>query len=88
MMFFQTLLLLGYLYAHLMRRFASPRTTWLLHLGLLLIAAATLSVVPGDSLRPSGSENLTLGIIGVLGLTIGVPFFVLSTPTPENSEEP
>ncbi|MDA7901703.1 spermidine synthase [Mariniblastus sp.] len=82
MMFFQTLLLLGYLYAHLMRRFASPRTTWLLHLGLLLIAAATLSVVPGDSLRPSGSENLTLGIIGVLGLTIGVPFFVLSSTGP------
>jgi len=48
MMFFQTLLLLGYLYAHLMRRFASPRATWLLHLGLLLIAAATVSVVAGS----------------------------------------
>jgi spermidine synthase len=82
MMFFQTLLLLGYLYAHLMRRFASPRATWLLHLGLLLIAAATVSVVPGDSLRPSGDGNLTLGIISVLGFTIGVPFFVLSSTGP------
>lgn len=82
MMFFQTLLLLGYLYAHLMRRFVSPRVTWLIHLGLLLVAAATVSVIPGDSLRPSGNENLTLGIIGVLGFTIGVPFFVLSSTGP------
>jgi len=82
MMFFQTLLLLGYLYAHLMRRFVSPRMTWVLHLGLLLIAAATVSVVPADSLRPSGDENLTLGIIGVLGFTIGMPFFVLSSTGP------
>lgn len=82
MMFFQTLLLLGYLYAHLMRRFSSPRTTWLVHLGLLLIAAVTFSVVPEDSLRPSGNENLTLGIISVLSITIGMPFFVLSSTGP------
>lgn len=82
MMFFQTLLLLGYLYAHLMRRFSSPRTTWLVHLGLLLLAAVTVSVVPGDSLRPSGNENLTLGIISVLSITIGLPFFALSSTGP------
>ena len=82
MMFFQTLLLLGYLYAHLMRRFASPRVTWLLHLGLLLIASGTVSVIPPDSLRPTGDGNLTLEIIRVLGFTIGLSFFVLSSTGP------
>ena len=82
MMFFQTLLLLGYLYAHLMRRFVSPRINWLLHLGLLLIASGTVSVIPPDSLRPTGDGNLTLEIIRVLGCTIGLSFFVLSSTGP------
>ena len=82
MMFFQTLLLLGYLYAHLMRRLVSPQGTWLLHLGLLLVATASVAVVPDESLRPNGGENLTLGIIGVLGVTVGLPFFVLSSTGP------
>ena len=82
MMFFQVVLLLGYLYAHLLRRFFKPRTAWVVHLILLGIAAATASVVPADSLKPNGDENLTLAIIGVLAFTIGLPFFALSSTGP------
>lgn len=82
MMFFQVVLLLGYLYAHLLRRLFSPRIAWLIHLFVLVIAAAMASVVPPESLKPTGDENLTVAIIGVLATTIGIQFFVLSCTGP------
>lgn len=82
MMFFQVVLLMGYLYAHLLRRSFSPRTAWLIHLVMLAIAVSLASVAPPDSLKPSGEENLTLAIVKTLALTIGLPFFALSTTGP------
>lgn len=82
MMFFQVVLLLGYLYAHLLRRLCSPRFAWLTHLIVLASATALAAVVPAENLRPTGDENLTLAIIGVLALSIGMPFFVLSSTSP------
>ena len=82
MMFFQVVLLLGYLYAHLLRQLFTPRTAWMIHLVLLGVAGATASVIPAESLRPNGDENLTFAIIRVLVLTIGLPFFALSSTGP------
>ena len=82
MMFFQTVLLLGYLYAHILRRNFRPVVAWSIHLVVLAIAAALVSVVPTEGLKPTGQEHLTLGILTVLAATIGLPFFVLSTTGP------
>lgn len=82
MMFFQIVLLLGYLYAHVLRRLFSPRYAWLIHLIVLSIAAATTAVIPPESLKPTGDENLTLAIVRVLVMTIGIPFFALSSTGP------
>ena len=82
MMFFQAALLLGYLYAHLLRQCFSPRRAWLVHVMALLIAVLLTSVVPPENLKPSGGENPTLAIIRLLAVTIGFPFFVLSSTGP------
>ncbi len=82
MMFFQVVLLLGYLYSHLLRRTFSPKWAWLIHLVLLAITVCLLTVAPPERLKPAGDENLTVAIIQTLALTIGLPFFVLSTTGP------
>ena len=82
MMFFQVLLLGGYLYAHLLRRFCKPFAAWGIHVSILAAAVVLTSVVPSEALKPTGDENLTLAIIRVLALTIGLPFFALSATGP------
>lgn len=82
MMFFQVVLLLGYLYAHLLRRAFSPKFAWLIHLCVLGLAVGLTSVSPPEWLKPSGAENVTISIIRTLALTIGLPFFALSTTGP------
>ncbi|MEM7456841.1 MAG: fused MFS/spermidine synthase [Planctomycetota bacterium] len=82
MMFFQTVLLIGYLYAHLVRRWFAPRTAFLIHAGLLLIAAVSLKVAPPESFKPEGGENLTWSIVWLLFVTVGLPFLALSATGP------
>src|SRR5208283_3618339 len=52
MLFFQTLLLGGYAYAHFTSRWLKPRTQALLHLVLLAAALALLPITPSDSWKP------------------------------------
>ena len=82
MMYFQTLLLVGYVYAHIVRRVFSPRTTWIIHIALLTTAALALRIeaIPDQSI--SDSSNLAWSILQVLTLTIGLPFLALSTTGP------
>ncbi|MDX1963002.1 MAG: fused MFS/spermidine synthase [Pirellulales bacterium] len=83
MLFFQCVLFLGYLYAHLAARHLSPRQQLLTQGGLLLLAAVLAWwVVPPDSLKPTGEENPTLSILGLLSLSVGLPYFLLSTTGP------
>ncbi len=82
MMYFQTVLLLGYLYSHLVRKTLSPRAIWLVHLTLLAAAAFMLKTEPPAYLRPVGGENLTWAIVKLLTVTVGLPFFALSTTGP------
>lgn len=82
MMYFQTVLLLGYLYSHLVRRTLSPRVIWIVHLVLLTVAAIFLRTAPPEFLRPVGGENLTWAIVRLLTFTVGLPFLVLSTTGP------
>ena len=82
MMFFQIVLLLGYLYAHLLQKTFKPLLAWSIHILVLAIAAALASVIPAESLKPSGDEHLTIAILKVLAVSIGLPFFALSATGP------
>src|SRR5947209_89638 len=55
LMFFQVTLLLGYAYAHFVALRLSPRTQGMLHIALLalvLVAVATVHIIPPEALRP------------------------------------
>jgi SAM-dependent methyltransferase len=82
LLFFQMVLLLGYLYAHAVIRYLKPRMQVATHTALLLICALTLPVYPAASWKPTGGEEPTLRILGLLAATLGLPYFMLSTTGP------
>jgi hypothetical protein len=82
LLFFQTLLFLGYAYAHLSARFCSTARQALLHVALALLAVALLPIMPGAHAKPSGHEDPTLGVLGLLAGSVGLPYFVLSSTGP------
>src|SRR5260370_3421536 len=52
LLFFQVVLLLGYLYAHLLTRRLGQRTQGWLHAGLLALSFLVLPILPKDSWKP------------------------------------
>jgi len=81
MLFFQLLLLAGYVYSHAYVRARAPRRRYV-HLVLLVLAAATLPLAAGVAWKPSGGEDPTGRILGLLATSVGLPYFVLSTTGP------
>jgi spermidine synthase len=79
LVFFQTALLLGYLYAHWLAR----RPQWILHFVLLALAAvaAILWVVRAVA-GSSGSSHPILTVFAALSLSIGLPFLMLGATSP------
>ncbi|MGB9458008.1 MAG: fused MFS/spermidine synthase [Bryobacteraceae bacterium] len=82
LLFFQVALLGGYLYAHALVRYLKPRAQTVVHLGLLAVSALTLAVYPSASLKPYAAGDPTWSILLLLGRTIGLPYFLLSTTGP------
>src|ERR1035437_7202879 len=71
MLFFQIVLLLGYLYAHLSIRYLAPGRQAFLHAGLLVASLLILPVIPNPIWKPTGTEEPAFQILGVLATTIG-----------------
>ncbi len=81
-MFFQVVLVLGYLYAHLLVRHVRPARQMFVHVPVLLASLAVLPILPAASWKPVGGQDPTLRILGLLAVTVGPPFFVLCTCGP------
>ena len=82
MVFFQTALLAGYGYAHLLQRIGSMRRQVAVHLGLLLIAALFLPLRISGLLGDPDPSAPTLWMLATLTLSLGAPFAVLSATAP------
>ena len=81
MLFFQLLLLAGYLYSHAYVRMGIP-TRRHIHIALLAAAAATLPLAASAAWKPSGGEDPTWRILALLVTSVGLPYFMLSTTGP------
>src|SRR5688572_5110781 len=82
LVFFQFLLLFGYAYSDWTTRHMKPRHQSALHVVLLCASLFSLPILADPSWKPSGDEDPTLRILGLLGATIGLPYFLLSTTGP------
>ena len=81
MLFFQVLLLLGYVYAHGCARLRAPAQRFL-HVALLAAAAAALPLGASAAWKPVDGEDPTWRIFGLLASSVGLPYFALSTTGP------
>jgi hypothetical protein len=91
LLFFQVLLLGGYAYAHFLSTRYALRLQSLFHTALmggsvLLIAVLMVlwnsAVTPGTSWKPHDVNHPVWGIVTILAVSVGVPYFVLSSTGP------
>ncbi len=92
MLFFQVVLFAGYAYSHLLVAKVKASRQGLVHLVVLAVGAlwllaglfgdALAPVLPGSTWKPSSEVDPTWQVVLTLAVTIGWPYFVLSTTGP------
>jgi hypothetical protein len=82
LVFFQFLLLFGYAYSDWTTRRLPSRAQAAVHIVLLALSLASLPIIADAAWKPAGTEDPTWRILGLLGATIGLPYFLLSTTGP------
>ncbi len=83
MMFFQMALLIGYLYVHATTAWLGARKQAVLHLAVVLLPLLVLPLaVPADEWAPSSEANPIFLLLGLLLVSVGLPFFAISTTNP------
>jgi hypothetical protein len=83
LVFFQGVLLAGYLYAHALQRVSSLRAQVAIHAGVLVLAAFLSLPLALSPLQPEpGRTPPALWLIEMLTLSVGAPFFALSATAP------
>ncbi len=83
MLFFQAALLAAYLYVHATTSWLGARRQAILHLVVVLLPLLVLPLtVPGEEWAPSSQENPIFLLLGLLAISVGLPFFAISTTNP------
>ena len=82
MVFFQTMLLAGYAYAHYLMRHANRKFAVGIHLALLIAAAVTLPLSIASGWGNPPASGAALWLLGLFTISIGLPFFALSANNP------
>ncbi|NEX93916.1 fused MFS/spermidine synthase [Caulobacter sp. 17J65-9] len=82
MVFFQAALLAGYAYAHALQRVRSLRAQVGVHLAALALAALFLPLRVSGVLGDPPPDAPIVWLLGVLALSVGAPFAVLSATAP------
>jgi spermidine synthase len=82
LLFFQTLLLAGYAYAHVLARSGTVFRQALFHVALVALALLLLPIVPGEAWKPADGSQPMLRILVLLGACVGLPYFLLAGTSP------
>jgi len=82
MLFFQAILFLGYLYAHLITKYLSNKKQITVHVALLIIAAISLSILPEAIWKPTVGDNPVFLILLLLSASVALPAIILSSTSP------
>jgi hypothetical protein len=82
MLFFQTILIGGYLYAHLMNRHLPVNLQIGVHVGLVLLALTALPLAVPDSWAYDPAQPVVTQTLWLYALGVGLPFAVLSANAP------
>ncbi|WP_166304878.1 fused MFS/spermidine synthase [Bradyrhizobium sp. 2S1] len=82
MVFFQSLLLGGYAYAHLLMKLNSRVVPIVVHLVLLVIALLTLPLSIKSGWGEPPTSGYAIWLLGLFVVSIGLPFFALAANNP------
>lgn len=82
LVFYQAMLLIGYLYAYAVTRWLRRRSQIALHIALALTPLAVLPLHLPIGWEPPAQSSPVLWILGMLSVAVGLPFFLLSSSTP------
>ena len=91
LLFFQLLLLAGYTYAHVVESRLTSRTQVIVHMALLVSCVMLMGslamvwkspILPGAGWKPRQPDFPISQILLLLMVSIGLPYFVLSTTGP------
>ncbi|WP_375415603.1 spermidine synthase [uncultured Bradyrhizobium sp.] len=82
MVFFQSLLLGGYVYAHVLMQIRDRRVAVAVHLVLLVVALLTLPLGIANGWGEPPTSGYPLWLLGLFAVSIGLPFFALAANNP------
>lgn len=82
MVFYQAALLAGYAYAHFSIRKLGTRRQSMLHLGFICLPLFVLPIGISHGLTPPQTSNPVLWMLGLMSLSVGLPFLLISTTSP------
>ncbi|MDE1936157.1 fused MFS/spermidine synthase [Bradyrhizobium sp.] len=82
MVFFQSLLLMGYVYAHLLMRINNRLIPILVHVAVLVLAFATLPLAIAVRWGEPPTSGYAIWLLGLFVASIGLPFFALAANNP------
>ncbi|HLX13639.1 MAG TPA: fused MFS/spermidine synthase [Bradyrhizobium sp.] len=82
MVFFQSLLLAGYAYAHYLMRLNSRAIPVAVHLVLLVVALFTLPLSIAGGWGEPPTSGYAFWLLGLFAVSIGLPFFALAANNP------
>ncbi len=82
MLFFQIMLLLGYIYAHLTNKFLGVRWQAGLHLCLMALIFFFLPISVAQGWTPPLEEAPVSWLIGLFAVSVGLPFFAVAANAP------
>jgi hypothetical protein len=82
MVFFQSLLLAGYAYAHFLMQIKNRAIPVAVHLVLLLVAILTLPLSIASSWGDPPTSGYAFWLLGLFAVSIGLPFFALAANNP------
>src|SRR5262252_10803208 len=82
MVFFQSLLLAGYAYAHYLMQIKNRMIPVTVHLALLVVAMMTLPLSIASWWGEAPSSGFAFWLLGLFAVSIGLPFFALAANNP------
>ncbi len=82
MVFYQSILFLGYLYAHFLSHRLQIYQQFRVHSLLFLLSLIFIPIGVAENNTPPTETDPTIWLLSVLWMAIGLPFFILSTTSP------
>jgi hypothetical protein len=82
MVFFQAMLLAGYLYAHVLSRYLKPRSAAVVHITIMCAALLFMPIAIPSGWETPPASGQPIWLLGLFTVSVGLPFFAVAANGP------